>query len=280
MYYGAKCNPPYYFVHFVKKYLQMKIFQVDAFTNQIFSGNPAAVVPLETWLDVNVMQQIASENNLSETAFLVQNRDGSYRLRWFTPTTEVDLCGHATLATAHVLFEHEGYSENKIRFESNSGPLTVEKRNDLYWMNFPSQPPDKIPVPKLIPDALGTIPIYTGMNVDLLVLVNDEETVAKMKPDLIILERMEARGVIVTAPGNDVDFVSRFFAPNVGVPEDPVTGSAHTVLTPFWSKRLSKKHLKARQLSKRGGHIHCTQLDNRVEIGGSAITYMTGSIQV
>ena len=257
----------------------MKIFQVDAFTDQIFSGNPAAVIPLETWPDVNTMQKIASENNLSETAFYLQNEDGAYRLRWFTPTTEVDLCGHATLATAHVLFEHEGYSEKVIRFESNSGPLTVEKRDDLYWMNFPSQPPDKIPVPKLIPDALGTIPIYTGMNVDLLVLVNDEETVAKMKPDLRILEKMEARGIIVTAPGKDVDFVSRFFAPSVGVPEDPVTGSAHTLLTPFWSKRLSKKKLLARQLSKRGGQIHCIHLDDRVEIGGSAVTYMTGSIQ-
>ncbi len=258
----------------------MKIFQVDAFTNQIFSGNPAAVVPLDSWLNVNTMQQIAAENNLSETAFIVEEKSGAYRIRWFTPTTEVDLCGHATLATAHVLFEHEGYREKKIRFESNSGPLTVEKRDDLYWMNFPSQPPDKIPVPKLIPDALGTIPIYTGMNVDLLVLVSDEETVARMKPDLMILEKMEARGVIVTAPGKNVDFVSRFFAPSVGVPEDPVTGSAHTVLTPFWSKRLSKKDLKARQLSKRGGAIHCKQLGDRVEIGGSAATYMTGSIQV
>lgn len=258
----------------------MKIFQIDAFTDQVFSGNPAAVVPLEKWMDTDTMQHIASENNLSETAFYVPGDDGSYRIRWFTPTTEVDLCGHGTLASAHVLFNHQDYSEKTIRFQSNSGLLTVEKRENLYWMNFPSQPPDPIPVPKLIPDAIGTIPIYAGMNIDLMVLVNDEETVARLKPDLKILEKMEARGVIVTAPGEKVDFVSRFFAPRVGVPEDPVTGSAHTVLTPFWAKRLSKDKLTARQLSKRGGVVHCSLLGDRVEIGGAAITYMTGSIQV
>lgn len=258
----------------------MKIFQIDAFTDQVFSGNPAAVVPLEKWPGVDTMQAIASENNLSETAFYAPESDGSFKIRWFTPTTEVDLCGHATLATAHVLFNHQGYKEKTIRFASKSGLLTVEKREGLYWMNFPSQPPKPIPVPKLIPDALGTIPIYTGMNVDLLILVNDEETVAKMKPDLLILERMEARGIIVTAPGENEDFVSRFFAPAVGVPEDPVTGSAHTVLTPFWAKRLSKNNLKARQLSKRGGAIQCKMLGDRVEIGGSAVTYMTGKIEL
>lgn len=258
----------------------MEIFQVDAFTKNVFSGNPAAVVPLDEWPSRDTMQMIASENNLSETAFYVPEKGGSFRIRWFTPTTEVDLCGHATLASAHVLFSHQGYSEKTIRFQSNSGELTVEKRDDLYWMNFPAQPPDAIPVPKLIPDAIGTIPIYTGMNVDLLILVHDEETVAKMKPDLQLLEKMEARGVIVTARGNNVDFVSRFFAPNVGVPEDPVTGSAHTVLTPFWAKKLGKDRLKARQLSKRGGVIHCSNLGKRVEIGGSAVTYMKGSIQV
>lgn len=258
----------------------MKIFQIDAFTDQVFSGNPAAVVPLEKWPNVDTMQAIASENNLSETAFYAPESDGSFKIRWFTPTTEVDLCGHATLATAHVLFNHQGFKEKTIRFASKSGLLTVEKREGLYWMNFPSQPPKPIPVPKLIPDAIGTIPIYTGMNVDLLILVNDEETVAKMKPDLLILERMEARGIIVTAPGMSEDFVSRFFAPAVGVPEDPVTGSAHTVLTPFWAKRLSKDNLKARQLSKRGGTIQCKLLGDRVEIGGSAVTYMTGKIEL
>ncbi len=258
----------------------MKIFQIDAFTDRVFTGNPAAVVPLKKWLDTDTMQHIASENNLSETAFYVPEADGSYRIRWFTPTTEVDLCGHGTLAAAHALFTHQKYSEKTIRFQSNSGILTVEKRESLYWLNFPSQPPEPIPVPKLMPDAIGTIPIYAGMNIDLIVLVDNRETVARMKPDLDLLEKMEARGVIVTAPGEDEDFVSRFFAPGVGVPEDPVTGSAHTVLTPFWAKRLSKKKLTARQLSKRGGIVHCSLLNDRVEIGGSAVTYMTGSIQI
>lgn len=258
----------------------MDIYQVDAFTKNIFSGNPAAVVPLDKWPTDGTMQMIASENNLSETAFFVPGKGGDFKIRWFTPTTEVDLCGHATLAASHVLFSHLGYAEKTIRFQSNSGELTVEKRDDLYWMNFPAQPPDPIPVPKLIPDAIGTIPIYTGMNVDLLILVNDEETVAKMRPDLNLLEKMEARGVIVTARGDNEDFVSRFFAPSVGVPEDPVTGSAHTVLTPFWAKKLGKDKLKARQLSKRGGVVHCINLGNRVEIGGPAKTYMTGTLQV
>lgn len=258
----------------------MDIFQVDAFTQHIFSGNPAAVVPMNEWPSEDILQMIASENNLSETAFYVPQKDGSFRIRWFTPTTEVDLCGHATLATAHVLFSHKKFGEKTIRFQSNSGELTVEKRDDLYWMNFPAQPPDQIPVPKLIPDAIGTIPIYTGMNVDLMVLVSDEETVAGMKPDLQLLERMEARGVIITARGNNEDFVSRFFAPKVGVPEDSVTGSAHTVLTPFWAKKLGKDQLTARQLSKRGGVIHCKNLNERVEIGGSAVTYMTGTLGI
>ncbi len=260
--------------------MQMNLYQVDAFTDQTFAGNPAAVVPLEKWIDVDTMQNIAAENNLSETAFFVPEDDGAYRIRWFTPTTEVDLCGHATLASAHVLFHHMDHSDKLIRFHSNSGELTVEKRNNLYWMNFPSQPPEPIPVPKLIPDAIGAIPIYSGMNVDLLIVVPDEQTVRSMKPDLQILERMEARGVIITARGSEVDFVSRFFAPAVGVPEDPVTGSAHTVLTPFWSRRLSKNELTARQVSKRGGVLKCRMLDERVEIGGSAVTYLTGQISL
>ena len=258
----------------------MNIFQVDAFTKTVFTGNPAAIVPLKSWLDEKTMQNIAIENNLSETAFFVKQDDGSFKIRWFTPETEVDLCGHATLASAHVLFNHLGYNEKTITFHSNSGPLTVEERNDLLWMNFPSNPPEPIPIPKLIPEAIGIIPLYTGINTDLLILVQDEETLTGLKPDLLILKKMEVRGVIVTAPGKDVDFISRFFAPKVGVPEDPVTGSAHTVLTPFWSKRLKKKELNARQVSKRGGLLKCIQKGDRVEIGGSAVTYLTGSISV
>lgn len=260
----------------------MKIFQVDAFTDKIFSGNPAAVVPLESWPEERVMHQIAQENNLSETAFFVPEGDNGYRIRWFTPVTEVDLCGHATLASAHVLYTHLNHSDSMIRFASKSGELTVSKREGLYWLNFPSQPPEPIPVPKLIPEALGTVPIYTGVNTDLLVLVQNEEMVKKMNPDLIILKRMEVRGVIVTAPGDsdEIDFVSRFFAPGVGVPEDPVTGSAHTVLTPFWGKRLGKKDLTARQISERGGLLKCEWAGDRVQIGGSAVTYMTGNIRL
>lgn len=258
----------------------MKIYQVDAFTDQVFSGNPAAVVPLEKWLDGAGMQRISAENNLSETAYFVKEPDGKYRIRWFTPQTEVDLCGHATLASAHVLYEHLNFEGEKVIFHSKSGELTVQKKSNSYWMNFPSNPPSPIPVPKILPEAIGTIPLYTGVNTDLLVLLQDEESVNSVKPDFSLLERLEVRGIIVTAPGNDYDFVSRFFAPAVGINEDPVTGSAHTVLTPFWAKRLGKSTLSARQLSKRGGDLTCIHKGSRVEIGGRAVTYMMGDIYI
>jgi PhzF family phenazine biosynthesis protein len=262
----------------------MKLFQVDAFTGSVFSGNPAAVVPLEQWPGEDVLQKIASENNLSETAFFTKKDDGSFRLRWFTPVTEVDLCGHATLASAHVLFRHLGFKDEMIRFESNSGQLTVKKNGSRYWMDFPANPPDPIPVPKLLPEAIGTIPIYTGVNTDLLVLVQDKDVVQKLNPDLLILKKMEVRGVIITAPAGsgdgDYDFVSRFFAPAVGVDEDPVTGSAHTVLVPFWAKRLGKNKLKARQISRRGGDLICELKGDRVLIGGEAVTYLEGEISI
>lgn len=258
----------------------MKIYQVDAFTDQVFSGNSAAIIPLEKWLDDEIMQMISAENNLSETAYFVQETDGTYRIRWFTPETEVDLCGHATLASAHVLCHHMGFDGDKVIFNSKSGELTVERIEDIYWMNFPSNPPSPIPVPKLLPEAIGTIPIYTGINTDMLVLLQDEEMVRNLKPDFNLLEKMEVRGVIVTAPGKDCDFVSRFFAPGVGIPEDPVTGSAHTVLTPFWNNRLGKSTLTARQISKRGGSLTCIQKGDRVEMGGSAVTYLIGDINI
>lgn len=258
----------------------MKMYQVDAFTGQVFSGNPAAIIPLEEWLGDEIMQKIAAENNLSETAYFVEETDGSYHIRWFTPQTEVDLCGHATLAAAHVLYHHMDFDGDKITFHSKSGELTVEKKDEIYWMNFPSNPPSPIPVPKMLPEAIGSIPIYTGVNTDMLVLLQDEQMVRNLKPDFNLLEKMEVRGIIVTAPGEDCDFVSRFFAPAVGIPEDPVTGSAHTVLTPFWSKRLGKSRLKACQISKRGGRLTCIQKGDRVEIGGSAVTYLTGDIHI
>jgi len=261
----------------------MEIYQVDAFSDSLFSGNPAAIIPLKKWLNSDDMQQIASENNLSETAFFVKDKVDEFKIRWFTPETEVDLCGHATLATAHVLYEHLEFDDTKtINFHSHSGRLTVEKVDDMYWLNFPSKPPKAVSPPKLLPEAIGTIPVYTGVNTDLLVLVENETMVRKMSPDLVILKRLDVRGVIVTARSDDkhFDFVSRFFAPAVGVPEDPVTGSAHTVLTPFWSKRLGKKDLIGRQLSKRGGTLRCSLEGDRVRIGGSAITYLTGRILV
>jgi len=256
----------------------MKIYQVDAFTDEIFSGNPAAVVPLDSWLEDDRMQKIAAENNLSETAYFVHESDDSYSIRWFTPKTEVDICGHATLASAHVLYEQMGFDGKKVVFQSKSGELTVEKKDNIYWMNFPSNPPEPIPVPKLLPEAIGTIPIYTGVNRDMLVLLQDESTVQSIKPDFALLERMEVRGIIITAEGDDCDFVSRFFAPSMGIYEDPVTGSAHSILTPFWEKRLGKSSLEARQISKRGGNIMCKQKENRVDIGGEAVTYMIGEI--
>lgn len=260
----------------------MNIYQVDAFSEQLFSGNPAAVIPLKKWISTDLMQLIAAENNLSETAYLVKKEEGVYGIRWFTPETEVDLCGHATLAAAHVLYTHLKFSGKSIFFDSHSGRLSVEKKSGMYWLDFPSQPPKPVKSPKLLPEAIGTIPIYTGVNVDLLVLIDGEKILRKMRPDLEILKRLDIRGVIVTSASDDArfDFVSRFFAPAVGVPEDPVTGSAHTVLTPFWCKRLGKTELVARQLSKRGGTLRCSLNGKRVKIGGSAVTFMTGQISV
>jgi len=258
----------------------MKMYQVDAFTDKIFSGNPAAVVPLNHWLEDDVMQKISAENNLSETAYFVRESDDTYSIRWFTPKTEVEICGHATLASAHILFEKMGFEGERVVFDSKSGELSVRKDGDIYWMNFPSNPPDAIPVPKLLPEAIGTIPIYTGVNRDMLVLLQDEETVKSVKPDFSLLEKMEVRGIIITAQGSDCDIVSRYFAPTMGIFEDPVTGSAHSLLTPFWTRKLNKKSLTARQLSDRGGDIQCIQNGDRVEIGGNAITYMSADINI
>ena len=258
------------------------IFQVDAFTDTLFKGNPAAVVPIDEWMSPKEMQHIAMENNLSETAFIVKKNDNEFGIRWFTPETEVDLCGHATLAAAHVIMTELESGLNTVEFNSNSGKLAVEKTGSTYWLNFPSQPPEPVSLPKLIPEAIGTIPIYAGLNVDLLLLVESEQILRQLKPNFDMIRNLDVRGVIVTAESDDpsIDFVSRFFAPAVGVPEDPVTGSAHTVLTPFWSKRLGKTELSAQQVSARGGYLKCVDVGDRVKIGGSAITYMKGSISV
>lgn len=260
--------------------MKLPIYQVDAFTSELFTGNPAAVVPLEEWLTDERMQNIAAENNLSETAFFVKEGE-SYRLRWFTPTVEVDLCGHATLATAHVLFEELGYSQDELVFKTRSGLLTVRRKGDRLLMNFPADHMEKTEAPDVLFKALGipkTDEVYRSD--DYMVVLNSEEEVAALNPDIRMLSEVAARGIIVTAPGNKVDFVSRFFAPQSGVDEDPVTGSAHTKSTPYWSKNLGKEELKARQISKRGGDLICKMKGDRVEISGSAVTYLKGEINV
>ena len=258
--------------------MKLSIYQVDAFTNTLFSGNPAAVVPLSEWLTEDQMQNIAAENNLSETAFFVQEGD-SYRLRWFTPTTEVDLCGHATLASAHVLFDHLGYDEAEIIFKTKSGVLTVGRENDSLRMNFPAVEMTKVEAPSVLFKSLGIQPTSEVYKTDdYMIILNSEEEVADLQPDMKMLKEVPARGVIVTAKGDKVDFVSRFFAPQSGVDEDPVTGSAHTKSAPFWSKKLGKTELQARQISDRGGNLTCRIIGERVEISGHAVTYLKGEI--
>jgi PhzF family phenazine biosynthesis protein len=259
--------------------MKLKIYQVDAFAEQIFQGNPAAVVPLDNWLADDKLQKIAMENNLSETAFYVKENDHIV-LRWFTPSTEVDLCGHATLATAHVLFYDEGYSQDSINFFSpRSGKLTVKKFGDKMTMNFPKDDVSPIELTEELLKPFDPKPIeaFKGKT-DYVLIFENEDIIKNLEFDLQLISRIKARGVIVSAPGKTVDFVSRFFGPQVGVPEDPVTGSAHTTLMPIWSKKLGKTFLSARQLSARGGFLECVLKDNRVEIIGQAVTYMRGEI--
>ncbi|MEP1151710.1 MAG: PhzF family phenazine biosynthesis protein [Balneola sp.] len=259
--------------------MKLPIFQVDAFTERIFGGNPAAVCPLDDWLKEETMQQIAAENNLSETAFFVQ-KGNEYELRWFTPELEVDLCGHATLATAHVLFEHLGYDKDEIHFQTKSGLLIVSKEGERLKMDFPTDDMPKVDPPAVLFQALGVRSDQVFASDDYMVVLDSEEEVKNIAPDFNILSEVNARGIIVTAPGDEVDFVSRFFAPRAGISEDPVTGSAHTKLTPYWSKRLGKKTLGARQISKRVGALMCINKGDRTEIFGKAITYMTGEITI
>lgn len=259
--------------------MKLKIFHVDAFASGLFKGNPAAVVPLEEWLPDLIMQQIAAENNLSETAFFILEGD-HFHIRWFTPKSEVNLCGHATLATAHILFNELNFQRESISFNSKSGMLAVRKTEDKLQLDFPA---DFVIPTEMNPEfsiALGTQPIaiFKGRT-DYLLLFDSEETIRNMKPNIHLLKQTDARGVIVTAKGTDVDFVSRFFAPKVGIDEDPVTGSAHTSLVPFWAARLNKKELTALQLSERGGQLWCTLSGDRVLIAGKAVTYLRGGIE-
>ncbi len=258
--------------------MKLPIFQVDAFTNELFKGNPAAVVPLEEWLNDATMQSIALENNLSETAFFVPTQAG-FEIRWFTPVTEVNLCGHATLATAHVIFNEADYPRDTIEFGSRSGKLIVKKLDEYLQLNFPADEIIKIDEPTSIIKGLGKHPAacYKGKN-DMLFLFNSEEDILNINPEFHLLANSEERGIIVTAPGHNVDFVSRFFAPQVGINEDPVTGSAHTTLAPFWSSKLRKTKLTAKQLSQRGGELICTLKGDRILIAGKAKTYLRGEI--
>jgi PhzF family phenazine biosynthesis protein len=261
--------------------MRIPLYQVDAFTSQVFAGNPAAVCLLDHWLDDSILQSIAAENNLSETAFLVRNAEG-FDLRWFTPVTEVALCGHATLASAFVLFSCQKWSKEHIRFQTRkSGELVVIKSDDLLEMDFPARPAHTQTPPTGINEALHVTPKEVlGSAEDLLVVLNSENTVKAVRPDFFALERMACRGIIITARGDQSDFVSRFFAPQVGIPEDPVTGSAHCVLIPYWAGMLRKNDLHAFQVSKRGGELFCRYAGERVKIAGKAVLYLEGTITI
>jgi len=258
--------------------MKLPVFQVDAFAEELFQGNPAAVVPLTEWLSDETMQAIALENNLSETAFFVPTQAG-FEIRWFTPKAEVDLCGHATLATAYVIFNEAAYPRNTISFGSRSGELTVSKKGDLLELNFPVDEIRPIEEPTSLTQALGKKPsaCYMGKT-DFLMIYETEKDIEQLKPDFGTLAQTGARGIIATAPGNEVDFVSRFFAPGVGIDEDPVTGSAHTTLMPYWTEKLGKTDLSARQISARGGQLQCSLQGDRVLIAGKAKTYLRGEI--
>lgn len=257
--------------------LRIPVYQVDAFAGRVFTGNPAAVCPLEKWLPDEQMQAIASENNLADTAFFVPNGDG-YHLRWFTPAVEVDLCGHATLASAFVILNEFTPTSQSVRFQTKSGTLTVTRDGDLLSLDFPARPAEKCEVHPGLVAALGGNPQTILAARDYLVVYATEDEVRALMPDMDALRKADRFGVIATAPGKQVDFVSRFFAPAQGVPEDPATGSAHCTLTPYWSKRLGKKQLHAYQASARGGELWCEDQGERVKISGKAVQFLQGTI--
>jgi len=260
----------------------MKYYVIDAFADELFRGNPAGVCILDRELSDEIMQKIASENNLPETAFLLK-KEGKYILRWFTPEVEIDLCGHATLATAWVLMNEIDPSIMEISFETQSGTLAVSRENSVFTMDFPSRRPKPVPVPTNLEKALGCRILETYLSRDLLVLVENESEVQKLAPDFDLIRKITSDlsfAMIVTAKGDACDFVSRFFAPNAGILEDPVTGSSHSSLIPFWSERLGKNKMLARQLSKRGGTLYCEDRGERVRIGGTAVCYIKGNMNI
>ncbi len=255
-------------------------FEIFAFTRRMFAGNPAAVCLLEEWLPNEQMQALARQNDLPETAFLVWREEGCYDLRWMTPTVEVELCGHATLASAHVLFRHLAFSGEVIRFQTQSGELRVSRAEDRLVLDFPAQPAQEVAPNELLSSALGAQPERVWQGRDLYAVFASAQEVAAIKPNLEQVQQLDAQGVVVTAPGDDCDFVSRYFAPAAGIPEDPVTGSTHCTLIPYWSQRLGKKELFARQISPRGGELFCQDHGERVGIGGEAVTYVEGRIHL
>jgi len=259
--------------------MKLPIYQIDAFANQSFEGNPAAVIPLESWLDDLVLQSIAQENNLAETAFIVKEGLG-FHIRWFTPSNEVRLCGHATLAAAYVLFEFLGQKENVVEFESLTGKLSVTKNETMLTLNFPAQIPVNCEIPDYLIKGLGKRPIACLKNEDYIAIYQSEEDIAEIIPDHNYLKCLDLRGVIITSVSNDYDFVVRFFAPKYAIPEDSVTGSAYTQLTPYWSSKLLKNEFSAKQISQRGGELFCELVDDRVLISGKAVKYLEGVIEI
>ncbi len=259
--------------------MSIPYYQVDAFTSTLFSGNPAGVCMLADWLPDQVLQSIAAENNLAETAFVVQ-RDSSVDLRWFTPTLEMDLCGHATLAPAHVIFRHLGYRGEVVRFQTRAGLLTVTRNDDLLTLDFPARPASPCITPTELIQGLGCTPAATFKARDYLAVLETEQAVREVRLDMVALARLDCLGVIITAPGESCDFVSRFFAPGAGVPEDPVTGSAHSTLIPYWAQRLGRSQLRALQVSQRGGELYCDYRGQRVGIAGRAVTYSSGFLHL
>jgi predicted PhzF superfamily epimerase YddE/YHI9 len=257
--------------------MKLPFFQIDTFTSHAFSGNPAAVCPLEYWLDDEIMQNIATEINLSETAFIV-NRGDYYQVRWFTPQTEVELCGHATLASAWVIMNKIQPDLNEITFGSHSGELFVRRQKQLYILDFPAHVPERCEIPDALLEGLGQKPQEVLASNYYLVIYDSEEVIRNLRPYMKPLKELERIGVIISAPGRKVDFVSRFFAPSIGIPEDPVTGSAHCTLIPYWAERLKKTKMEALQVSARGGEIKCEQKKDRVLIGGKARLFLEGQI--
>ena len=259
--------------------MEIPIYQVDAFASQVFAGNPAAVCPLEAWLPDDVMQAIAAENNLSETAFFVR-RGEAFDLRWFTPAVEATMCGHATLGSAYVIFNYLEPERREARFQTLSGQLIVTRKGDDYCLDLPAQPPKRAEVDAEMTAALGAEPIEAWRSAYMMAVFSDEARIASMSPDFAKVQAIEPGMIIVTAPGEACDFVSRFFAPAAGIPEDPVTGSAHCILAPYWAQRLGKTQMSARQISRRGGELAVELRDERILLTGRVAPYLQGRIRV